>query len=214
MAQSNSIVRRVIDQGRRARQAATDADLGDLVRAAIMPARYRWWHGLAFGVMANAVSGLSVGRRSEDQRYYEAMNQAPWAPPSWVFGPAWTFNNISVLWGNLRLLNLPEATPQRRTLLWLQGASWAIFSTFSYVYFNRRSPILAFTWTGGMYVLTISSMLLASRIDRKIVLSLVSLFLWLSLATPTAAYQMVYNPDPLFGTDAWRPAQPRGGRRS
>lgn len=168
------------------------------------PQQYRWWHGLAFGLAANALSGLSLGRRSEDRRYYETQRQAPFAPPGWVFGPAWAINNVSVLWGNLRLLNTSAGTPHRRTLLGLQGASWAIFSTFSYVYFKQRSPILAFTWTSGMYVLTICSMLLASKIDRKIVLSLLTLLLWLSLATPVAAYQMIYNDDPLFGTPAWR----------
>lgn len=178
--------------------------LANFARRMLFPQEYRWWHGLAFGLAANAVSGLSLGRRREDQRYYEALRQAPFAPPGWVFGPAWTINNISVLWGNVRLLNLPADTPHRQPLLWLQGASWLIFSTFSYVYFNKRSPILAFTWTGGMYMLTICSMLLASKIDRKIVLSLVTLFLWLSLATPVAAYQLIYNEDPLFDTPALR----------
>lgn len=173
-------------------------------RRLLRPNQYRWWHGLLFGLTANAVSGLGLGQRTDEQRFYEGLRQAPFAPPGWVFGPAWTINNISVLWGNLRLLNLPADTPQRTTLLWLQGASWAIFSTFSYVYFNRRSPILAFVWTAGMYALTITSILLASKIDGKIALSLATLCAWLSLATVVAAYQMVYNPDPLFNTGAWR----------
>ncbi len=70
------------------------------------------------------------------------------------------------------------------------------------MYFRKRSPILAFVWTAGMYVLTIMSMVLSLRIDRKIAWSFTTLFLWLSLATPVALYQMVYNPDPLFGTPA------------
>lgn len=176
----------------------------DLARQFLAPQQYRWWHGLAFGLAANLVSGLNLGRRADDRRYYEAMRQAPFAPPGWAFAPVWALNNISVLWGNLRLLNTPADTPERQPLLWLQGASWVLFSTFSYVYFKQRSPILAFTWTGGMYVLTIVSMLLASKIDRKIVLSFVTLFLWLSLATLVAGYQMLHNDDPLFGTSAWR----------
>ncbi len=55
-----------------------------------------------------------------------------------------------------------------------------------------------------MYTLTIASVVLSARIDRKIVWSLATLFVWLSLATVVAAYQMVHNPDPLFGTAAWR----------
>jgi hypothetical protein len=47
-------------------------------------------------------------------------------------------------------------------------------------------------------------MLLASKFDRKIVVSLATLFIWLSLATLVAAYQMIHNADPFFGTPAWR----------
>lgn len=186
------------------RQPSTGHGLVGLAQQVFAPQQYRWWHALAFSVVANGISGFSVGRRKQDQRYYESLRQAPFAPPSWAFGPAWTINNVSVLWGNLRLLNTDKDAPHRRTLLWLQAASWVIYSTFGYVYFKQRSPILAFTWTGGMYVLTICSMLLASKIDRKIVLSLVTLLLWLSLATPVAVYQMLYNDDPLFGTPALR----------
>lgn len=164
--------------------------------------RYRWWHGVAFWLLVNVGSGLSIRSRSLDRAYYENMRQAPFAPPGWVFGPAWFLNNVLILWGNLRLLNNDEHVPHRRTLLWLQGASWLIYSTFSYVYFRKRSPILAFVWTAGMYALTIISILLSRRIDRKIAWSFTTLFLWLSLATPVALYQMLYNPDPLFGTKA------------
>ena len=121
-----------------------------------------------------------------------------------MFAPAWAINNASVLWGNLRLLNLPEDTPHRRQLLWLQGVSWALFSSFGYVYFGKRSPILAFVWTASFYALTIVSAALSWRVDRKIALSFVTLLLWLTLATPVAAYQMVHNPDEYFRTPAWR----------
>ena len=164
--------------------------------------RYCWWHAVAFGLVANSVSGVSVGRNQNDESFYENMRQAPFAPPAWAFGPAWAINNASVLWGNLRLANMPENTPNRRLLLWLQGASWALYSTFAYVYFRKKSPILAFVWTAAMYALTIPSAILSWRIDRKIAWSFLTLLLWLSLATPVALYQMLHNPDSLFGTGA------------
>jgi tryptophan-rich sensory protein len=164
--------------------------------------RYRWWHAVAFGLVANSVSGVSVGRNQNDEAFYENMRQAPFAPPAWAFGPAWAINNASVLWGNLRLANMPENTPNRRLLLWLQGASWALYSTFAYVYFRKKSPILAFVWTAAMYALTIPSAILSWRIDRKIAWSFLTLLLWLSLATPVALYQMLHNPDSLFSTGA------------
>lgn len=166
--------------------------------AVVRPGRYRWWHALLFGVAVNAAGGLA-GRRAEDRRYYEEMEQARFAPPGWVFGPAWALNNASTLWGNLRLLNQPEGAPHRGALLRLQGASWVLFATFGFVYFRGRSPILAFVWTAGMWLLTIVSVLLTLKNDRKIALSLGTLLAWLTLATPVSAYQAAKNPDELLG---------------
>lgn len=171
-----------------------------LARKTFRPDRYRWWHAVAFGVAANAISALSAGRNSYDKEYYEGMRQAPFAPPGWVFGPAWAVNNASVLWGNLRLLNQPEGTKNRRALLWLQGASWLVYSTFGYVYFRKRSPILAFAWTAADWAFTVASVVLSLKNDKKITLSLGTLLAWLTLATPAAAYQAASNPDELFGT--------------
>lgn len=177
--------------------------LARLARQIVRPERYQWWHAAGFGLAVNLLS-LPFGIGRGDQAFYNSLKQAPFAPPGAAFGPVWLLNNALVLWGNLRLLNLPPETPYRRPLLLLQGASWAIFATFAPVYFGLRSPILAFSWTAGMYALTIASMLLASKIDRTIVLSFTTLVLWLSLATIVAAYQMLYNRDPFFGTAAWR----------
>lgn len=185
-------------------QASTRRLMADGVRALIVPQRYRWWHAVGFWLIANVGSSLSVRRRADDREYYEKQRQAPFAPPGWVFAPAWFLNNVLVLRGTLQLLNKDKNTPHRRTILWLQGVSWLIYSTFGYVYFRKRSPILAFIWTAGMYLLTIISILLSLRIDRSIARSFITLFLWLSLATPVALYQMLYNPDPLFGTRAPR----------
>lgn len=179
----------------------TQGKLNTLIRQALRPERYRWWHAAAFGVAVNLIGTPFYGN---EEGLYTSFQQASFAPPAWVFGPAWTINNISVLWGNLRLLNLPAETPYRRPLLWLQGASWVIFAAFGPAYFGLQSPILAFTLTAGMYALTLASAVLSWKIDRKIVLSLVTLLLWLSLASVVAAYQMVFNADPFFGTSAWR----------
>lgn len=173
------------------------------LRATLGPDCYRPWHAVAFGIAANAVFGM-LGRRERDRRYYERLRQAPFAPPAWSFVPAWTVNNASVLWGNLRLLNLPGDAPNKRPLLWLQGASWLLYSSFGYVYFRKRSVILGFVWTVSHWLLTIASVHLSRAADPKIALSFVTVLAWLTLATPVTAYQAARNPDGLFGTPAWR----------
>jgi tryptophan-rich sensory protein len=179
----------------------TGQGIRDAVRGAapllLSTERYRWWHGAGLVVAANLVS---LPGTLQSRNIYGQFQQAPFAPPAWAFGPAWSINNIATVWGNLRLLNLPADTPQRTTLLWLQGAGWVVFSTFSYAYFVLQSPILACAWTASYAALTLASMLVSSRIDLGITLSLVPLMLWLALASAVAAYQMLYNADPLFGT--------------
>ena len=178
-----------------------------LVKAAnrvLGPERYRFWHAFLFWLLANGASGVAAGRRREDRRYYEKMEQAPFAPPGWVFVPVWALNNVSVLWGNLRLLNDREV-PHRKALLWLQGAGWLLYAAFGYVYFRKRSPILALADTAAFWVLTVVSVSLSLRGGRRdLALSQGTLLAWLTLATPTAAYQAAKNPDELFGTPPWR----------
>ena len=163
--------------------------------------RWRWWHAAAFGLAVNAVSGLSVGNRREDRAFYHAMKLPSFAPPGWLFPPAWAVNNVFTLWGNLRLLNQPAGTPGRRPMLALQAASWALFSTFSFVYFRKRSPILAAVWTVADWVLTALTVGIAAKHRQgDIVKSQATKFAWLSLAVPVSGYQALHNPDPLFGT--------------
>lgn len=175
-------------------------------RATFRPERCRWWHAAGFWVAGSAISGLATGRTAADREFYEGMDQAPFAPPGWVFGPAWAINNASTLWGNLRLLDAPEEdVPNRRTLLALQGASWLLFFAFGWVFFRKKSPILALADTAAMWALTVASVALSLKDGRRdVTLSLGTLLAWLTLATPVAAYQAAKNPDPLFGYDPGR----------
>ena len=56
------------------------------------PRRLKWWQKVLLTIAITALGGLS-GRRSkksERKLYNKELKQAPWAPPAWVFGPAWT----------------------------------------------------------------------------------------------------------------------------
>jgi tryptophan-rich sensory protein len=36
----------------------------------------------------------TLAGRPDDPQYYRSLKQAPFAPPSWVFGPAWTLAKL------------------------------------------------------------------------------------------------------------------------
>jgi benzodiazapine receptor len=157
-----------------------------------------WWQIILIAVALSAIGGLSSGRRSkDDRRLYEVeLKQAPWAPPGWLFGPAWTFNNIFILFALQRILT--SNMPQRKKLLILQAFIWAIFFSFGYVYFNRRSPILAAIWTVSDALLAIASFAIAFRPDRKTAYNYIPLICWTSFASTVAVWQAVNNDDPVF----------------
>jgi tryptophan-rich sensory protein len=176
--------------------------------------RWRWYHGVLFYVIVQiltfGLSGLvnlargrkirSVGELLGDVAYFEELRQAVVAPPAWVFGPAWTINNLSVIWGTLRVLNRPEGSAGRRTYLALQAASWLDYVIFSAAYFGLRSPINALGLTLAMLGLTIASGLVALlRLrDSLVALSLATLFVWLLIASTAAIFQALWNHDAFY----------------
>jgi tryptophan-rich sensory protein len=177
--------------------------------------RFRWYQGVIFYVVVQALTfGLSGlvsairGNRGQslredifgDVNYFRELKQSAITPPSWVFGPAWTLNNILTIWGNLQVLNKPQGTPGRDTFLALQAVSWLDYILFNAAYFSLRSPINAFVLTITMFLLTIASGAVAifKLKDTKVALSLATLFIWLIIASTAATFQVLWNRDDLY----------------
>jgi translocator protein len=176
---------------------------------------WRWYHGVVFYVVIQALTfGLSglvsiaTGYRGKNTRdlffgdvsYFRRLKQARITPPSWVFGPAWTINNFSVIYGNLRVLNMPEDTPGRSSYLALQAATWLDFVAFNAAYFILRSPINALFLTLLYLLLTIASLFVSIfRLkDTKVALSFATLMIWLIIASTAAMAQALWNKDDLY----------------
>jgi tryptophan-rich sensory protein len=176
--------------------------------------QWRWYHGVLFYILMQAlVFGLSalvgiVDRKKVknlrelfgDTDYFKSLKQAKITPPSWAFGPAWTINNVSVIWGLLKVLQKPETTEGRSDYLKLQALSWLNFIVFNAAYFGLRSPINAFLLTLSMLLLTLLSGFVAIfRLqDSKVALSLATLFLWLLIALTAASFQALWNHDDFY----------------
>lgn len=177
--------------------------------------RWYWYHGVIFYALvqglAFGLSGLvSAGRRYakgdqnealRDIAYFRSLKQAKITPPSWAFGPVWTINTLSMIWGLLRVLNKPVQEQGRLEYLTLQAASWLNYILFNGAYFGLRSPINAFVLTLSMFLLTIVSGLVAfCRLrDSWVALSLATLFIWLLIALPAAIFQAAWNYDECYG---------------
>ena len=64
-----------------------------------MNLKLNWWQLALAAIVVSAVGGLSSGKPNKKERklYEKDLKQAPWAPPEWVFAPAWTINNFFLL---------------------------------------------------------------------------------------------------------------------
>ena len=177
---------------------------GLVKKAAKAPAngKFKWWQAALALVAVSVIGVLQSGSRSNTRKFYQKKNeQAPWAPPPWLFGPAWTLNNIFLLWGLVRILN-DKNLPNRPVLLGLQGGIWVIFLSFGYVYFRKGSPVLAEVWTQTDALLATASIRTAFRSDRKLAIAYAPLLAWTWFASSLSAYQALKNPDPLLDTPA------------
>ena len=187
--------------------------------------RWRWYHGLAFYVIVQvltfSLSGLvsvATGNRGKNTRdtffgdvsYFRMLKQARIAPPSWAFAPAWTINNLSTIWGTLRVLNKPQGTPGRNAFLALQGITWVEFVSFNAAYFSLRSPINALVLTATFFIFTVASELIAifQLKDTRVALSLGTLLIWLVIATTAATAQVLWNEDDLYGVGPFAEPSP------
>jgi tryptophan-rich sensory protein len=179
------------------------------------PKKWRWYHGLAFYILVqfltfglSALTSIISGNRGKDLRedifgdvsYFRSLKQSIITPPAWVFGPAWTINNISTIWGALQVLNKPRGTPGRDEYLALQAATWLNFVLFNAAYFSLRSPINAFVLTLTFFLLTVASGVVAlfQLKDTKVALSLATVFVWLIIALTAGACQALWNHDDLY----------------
>lgn len=176
--------------------------------SSLLPKKYRWWHAAALGVLANVASALPAGYNGDDP-YYESLRTPPASPPGWAFAPAWAINNILTLRSNLIIANLPTHTPGRREALVSEGASWALFASFSGLYFGLRSPILGAANTVAGLASTTHGVITTSRIDKTATLLLLPRLGWLAYAAYVSVGTAARSRDDLFNITPLPPTQPR-----
>lgn len=157
------------------------------------------WQFILF-TMAISYLGKLSGDIGQDERqvYNKQFKQAPWAPPAWLFAPAWTTINFFLLKSVKRILK--QDLPDKKKLLLLQAAIWSVFFSFNYVYFKKRSPVLATIWTMADNVFAIASFVLALKNDKRTALNYLPLLMWTAYASTLSGYQALYNKDPYLHT--------------
>jgi tryptophan-rich sensory protein len=164
-----------------------------------------YFTALLFYILINIVAGYGVTLFVDIKAAYAALNTPSWAPATWVFGAAWTVNNILVLLGNVWTVQSP-ASAARTMLIRLQIASWINYAVFQWLSFGTGIPSMYFWPTFSMLLLTLASIYYAYRVDtdgktfaqsikswRPITLTFSTLLVWLLIASTLGYYIMTNN---------------------
>jgi benzodiazapine receptor len=139
-----------------------------------------------FGALAIGTLLMNNGPQSD---WYINLNQAPWTPPGWVFGFAWTTIMLcfSIYMANLYLLEPTTKVKILFTVQFMLNVSWNL------VFFNMHLialgliVILALTFIVSIIMFTYRKL-----IPLKSFLIL-PYFFWLLVATSLNAYILLYN---------------------
>ena len=139
-----------------------------------------------FGALAIGGWMMNNGPQTD---WYLALNKAPWTPPGWVFGAAWTIIMIcfSIY---MTSLYLSYNTIKLRTLFAIQvllNVSW------NYVFFNKHLML-----PGLLIILLLTVLIFYLLLTNQKKLKLKSLlilpyFIWLCIASSLNFYIVLYN---------------------
>jgi len=139
-----------------------------------------------FGALAIGTLLMNNGPQSD---WYINLNQAPWTPPGWVFGFAWTTIMLcfSIYMANLYLLEPTTKVKILFTVQFMLNVSWNL------VFFNMH-----FIALGLIVILALTFIVSILMLTYRILMPLKSFlilpyFLWLLVATSLNAYILLYN---------------------
>lgn len=164
--------------------------------------RFRWWHGAAILLAANAVSFWPAGVLG-DAAFYTSFRLPPYAPPDWLFAPLWLVLNITSLVALARVANLDgqDGAYRRRGLVLVsEGVGWLLFAVFTTFFFWLHSPVLAAADTVAGLLVAVVSVAAAASLDRPGAGLIGLRLLWLLLASAVAVSVALHNPDPFLAT--------------
>lgn len=122
--------------------------------------------------------------------WYNSLNQAPWTPPGWVFGAAWT--TIMICFAFF-MAYAWENTQQRNTLIALFAVQWVLNIIWNPLFFHFKAVSIALVSITALTIL-VGYFLFAYWPNLKAKALLVApYFIWLLIATSLNAYIVFKN---------------------
>lgn len=140
------------------------------------------------------LGGLALGswlmNEGPTSEWYLSLNQAPWTPPGWLFGAAWTI--IMICFSIYLAYAFRQINSRQLKLIFIAQVFFNVI--WNYVFFNKHLVAL------GLVCIIILTLLIFYQYFyynqeslKKTRLLLLPYMIWLLLATSLNAYILFYN---------------------
>ncbi|MGB2127839.1 MAG: TspO/MBR family protein [Flavicella sp.] len=134
--------------------------------------------------------GLLLSGEGASSDWYQNLQKAPWTPPGWVFGAAWT--SIMVGFSVFMSLLLHRSKEYKQilqlfTMQWLLNIAWNPM----FFYFHQA-------WAGLLVLVPLTALVTYLAFRYIAILKINTLWIspyliWLGIATSLNAYVVLYN---------------------
>jgi translocator protein len=152
------------------------------------------WLGLAAWLAITATAAAVGGIASTDAKgFYAALVQPAWAPPAWLFAPAWTllYTLMAIAaWLVWRAHGFAGA----RGALSLYVVQLVVNAAWTWLFFARRAGALAFADIVLLWVLVAMTVIAFARLHRGAAMLLVPYLAWITYAAALCYSTWKLNP--------------------
>lgn len=113
--------------------------------------------------------------------FYAQLNQPGWAPPTWVFGPAWTVLYLLMAVAAWRVAGPGGAS--RGAALSVYLVQLTLNALWSWLFFAWHMGAAAFACIVVLWLLIVATIVLFKRIDKLAAVLLLPYIAWVSFAS-------------------------------
>lgn len=144
---------------------------------------------LSLNFLALALGGLFTADGVSSE-WYQTLNKAPWTPPGWVFGAAWTF--LMCCFTVFMTMRWSKDHDRKKTLI-LYSIQWILNVSWNPIFFYFHQNLLGLIDITLLLSVVIFLGITTLRPLRFHTLWILPYVLWLMIATSLNAYILFFN---------------------
>ena len=144
---------------------------------------------LLLNFTALAIGGFFTGDGVASDWYYN-LNKAPWTPPGWSFGVAWS---IIMICYSFYMAILYKVNARRNKVITLYAAQLLLNVLWNPLFFYFQNPLIALIAILSLTIIVAYLLFRYQKSMRWTSLLILPYFIWLCVATSLNIYIIIYN---------------------